>query len=97
MTRASFVSQTRLHDELRRAALTGVANTIAKRMTAIRELAAEKNQQASATEIARQFQFICYGADIRGGPISTSEMMLIAELVPEALGNSRIDVGRLAA
>jgi hypothetical protein len=79
------------------ASLTGVANTIAKRMTIIRELAAEKGQGASAA-VAREFKSLCNDADIRGGPISTSEMLLIAvELVPEALGRSRIDVGRLAA
>jgi creatinine amidohydrolase/Fe(II)-dependent formamide hydrolase-like protein len=58
---------------------------IARRLQAIRDIAAEKNEQLKSGELARQFQIMCERSALHGGPISTAEMALLAsELVPEA-------------
>jgi hypothetical protein len=71
------------HPKERRDSLNSVAISIAKRLTAIRELAAESNQPASQSECALQFKLMCHKANLRGGPITTAEMSLLADMVPE--------------
>jgi len=74
-----------MSEELRSMSLNGLAKVIARRLQAIRDIAAEKNEQPPAGELARQFQTMCERATLYNGPISTAEMQLRAtKLVPEA-------------
>ena len=62
-----------------------LAELIANRITSIKQLHAEKGENPSA-EIARQFALMCERTALRSGPVTTSEIELLAtQLVPEAL------------
>jgi hypothetical protein len=66
--------------------IIGVAEAIARRITSIRNLAAEKGKLPPAGEAARQFSLMCERALLHSGPPSTRHMALLAsELVPEAI------------
>jgi hypothetical protein len=72
----------------RNSSLEGLALVIAKRITAINDIAAEKGEQPKSGENAKQFLWMCERATLHGGAVSTAEMRLLgAELVPEALAN----------
>jgi hypothetical protein len=74
-----------MSEEQRSMSLNGLAKVIARRLQAIRDIAAEKGEQPPAGEISRQFQTMCEWATLYGGPISTAEVQLLAtKLVPEA-------------
>jgi hypothetical protein len=73
-----------MSEEQRATSLNGLAKVIARRLQAIRDIAAEKGEEPPAGEIARQFQTMCERATLYSGPISTAEMQLLAtKLVPE--------------
>jgi hypothetical protein len=74
----------------RTTSLGAFALVIAKRITAIKDIAAEKGEQPKSGELAKQFFWMCDRATLHGGPISTAEMGLLASMVPEALANFRI-------
>jgi hypothetical protein len=66
--------------------IISVAEAIARRITSIRILAAEKGEQPPAGEIARQFSLMGERSLLHSGPLSTRHMALLAsELVPEAM------------
>jgi hypothetical protein len=70
----------------RTTSLNGLAMVIARRLQAIQDIAAEKNEQPKSGELARQFQIMCERFTLHGGPISTAEMALLAsELIPVAI------------
>jgi hypothetical protein len=70
---------------------------IARRLQAIREIAAEKNEQPRSGELARLFQIMCARATLHGGDLSTSEMRLLpSELIPDATARLQ-EPERLAA
>jgi hypothetical protein len=86
-----------MSEEQRATSLNGLAKVIARRLQAIRDIAAERNERPPAGEIARQFQTMCERVTLYSGPISTAEMALLAsELVPAALEQFR-NPERLAA
>jgi hypothetical protein len=81
----------------RTTSLNGLAMVIAKRIKAIKDIAAEKGEQPKSGELAKQFLWICERSTLHGGPISTAEMCSLAsDLVPAALENFR-SPERLAA
>jgi hypothetical protein len=74
----------------RAGSLNGLAMVIARRLQAMREIAAEKNEQPRAEELAWQFKIMCERATLSGNPLSTAEMALLAtELVPQATARLR--------
>jgi hypothetical protein len=80
------------------ASLQGLAAVIAKRITSIRQLHAEKGELPPSGEIAKQFKLLCNGARLQDGPPSTREMELLAtDLVPRAIEEFLVRHERLAA
>jgi hypothetical protein len=73
----------------REGSLVGLAAVIARRVISVRQLYAERSDNASpATEVARQFDLLCRGARLHHGPCSpsTAELELLAsDLVPKAI------------
>jgi hypothetical protein len=74
----------------RTTSLDGLALVIARRIKAIKDLAAEKGEQPKDGELAKQFLWMCERSTLHGGAVSTAEMALLAsELVPAALAKFR--------
>jgi hypothetical protein len=77
--------------------IISVAEAIARRITLIGNIAAEKGEPYLAGEIARQFSLMCERSVLHFGPLSTRHMeVLAAELVPQAMELLR-EPERLAA
>jgi hypothetical protein len=75
-----------MNKELQGRSIVSVAEAIARRITSIRNLAAEKGEPSPAGEIARQFQVMCERSMLHPGPLSTRHMALLAsELVLDAM------------
>ena len=65
--------------------IISVAEVIARRITSIKQLHAERGENPAA-EIARQFSLMCERSLLHSGPLSTQHMaMLASQLVPEAM------------
>lgn len=63
-----------------------MAETIARRITSVRNIASEKGKPYPAGEMARQFEVMCERSMLHSNPLSTQQMALLAtELVPEAM------------
>jgi hypothetical protein len=66
--------------------IISLAEIIARRITSIRNIAAEKGERFPAGEIARQFFWMCERSMLHSGPLSTRHMeVLAAELVPATM------------
>jgi hypothetical protein len=75
-----------MNKEQHETSIIRLAEIIARRITSIRNLAAEKGERYPGEEVARQFLMICERALLHSGPLSTRHMALLAsELVPEAI------------
>jgi hypothetical protein len=65
--------------------LAGLAAILAKRITSIKQLHAERGEDPSA-EISRQFMVVCDRTKLRSGHVTTSDMEYLSSvLVPEAM------------
>ena len=75
-----------MNEEQHGTSINSLAEAIARRITSIRNLAAEKGEPSPAGEIARQFQVMCERSMLHPGPLSTRHMALLAsELVLDAM------------
>jgi hypothetical protein len=75
-----------MNEEQHGTSINSLAEAIARRITSIRNLAAEKGEPYPADEIARQFGLMCERSVLHFGPLSTRHMeVLAAELVPAAM------------
>jgi hypothetical protein len=69
----------------RNTGLEGLAMTIARRLQAMRGIAAEKGELPRPGDLAHQFRVMVERSTLHGGPISTSEMAALAsDLIPDA-------------
>jgi len=65
--------------------MAGLAEILAKRITSIKQIHAERGEDPSA-EISRQFLVVCDRTKLRSGHVTTSDMEYLAsELVPQAM------------
>jgi hypothetical protein len=75
-----------MNKEQQGTSIISVAEAIAMRITAIRNLEAEKGNPYPAEEVAKQFFRMCERSMLHSGPLSTRHMAILAsELVPEAI------------
>jgi len=70
--------------------MKGIAMTIARRIEAVKALAAERGEKYPSAELARQFVMLCDRSILHSGPLSTRHMALLAsEFIPEASAQLR--------
>jgi hypothetical protein len=87
-----------MNQQQRKGSLQDLAAVIAKRITSIRQLHAEKGAQPPAGEIAKRFKILCDAAQLQDGPPSTCEMEILATaLVPKAIEQYLARYERMAA
>jgi len=85
-----------MNKEQQGTSIVSVAEAIARRITSIRNLAAEKGEPHPAGEMA-QFRIMCERSLLHSGALSTRHMALLAsELVPQAVSRLQ-EPERLAA
>jgi hypothetical protein len=68
----------------RHVSLNGLASVIAKRIVSVRQLHAERGESPAA-EVAHQFLVMAKGARLQDGPVTTAEMSVLAEMIPQAI------------
>jgi hypothetical protein len=82
----------------RHVSLNGLASVIAKRIVSVRQLHAERGESPAA-EVAHQFLVMAKGARLQDGPVTTAEMSILAEMIPQATAEylKRFPEHRIAA
>jgi hypothetical protein len=73
-----------MNSQQRNSSLYGLAAVITKRIVSVRQLHAERGESPAA-EVAHQFLVMARGARLQDGPVTTAEMSILADMLPQAI------------